>query len=523
MTTASAATPGRRSWAFWLGSAAVSLGVAAHVPEFFAMADMGYAMAGMPMSPVMLGGMGLILVGLPLCLAGLLQARPRASGESRPGPVVVWDAAQGLNGRHCGLIAIMAMALLIDMMKPALLGFVAPGLAAEYGLTRRELALLPMVALTGTAIGSMAWGVMADLVGRRAAILFAAIFFIGTSICGSMPTFEGNLVMCFLMGTSAGGMLPIALALVSETTPPRHRGWVLVLLGAVGAFGGYVAASGSAALLEPTYGWRILWLLGLPTGVLLIALSNLIPESPGFLAQQGRLEEAARIARAYGGSLGASEAQTRVPEGGGRGVVSRGLILTGASLASGLITYGFLLWLPSDLRAAGFSALEIDRLLFASAMITLPTAAGAAWIYRRWDGRPLLVGSLAVMAIAFAWLRFGVRWEAGSEQQLVAWLAVVMIANGCLSAVVLPYAVEVVPQAVRGRWAGAIAGSGKGGGLLVQLINVAGFAPRPATFSGGLAVVTVVAALACLLVRRPGVGRTGEASHPLSPALPARD
>lgn len=46
-----------------------------------------------------------------------------------------------------------------------------------------------------------------------------------------MPGFAWNLVMCFLMGIGAGGMLPITFALIAETVPARHRGWLMVLIG----------------------------------------------------------------------------------------------------------------------------------------------------------------------------------------------------------------------------------------------------------------------------------------------------
>src|SRR5690606_10094630 len=120
---------------------------------------------------------------------------------------------------------------------------------------------LALVALIGTTVGSIVWGRLADVFGRRAGILLSALMFIGTSICGAMPTFEWNLVMCFLMGASAGGMLPIAFTLMAETVPAAHRGWLLVALGGVGTSAGYLLASGFAAILEPLCSWRVLWLL----------------------------------------------------------------------------------------------------------------------------------------------------------------------------------------------------------------------------------------------------------------------
>ena len=54
----------------------------------------------------------------------------------------------------------------------------------------------------------------------------------------------------FLMGLGVGGMLPVAYALLAETIPARHRGWLMVLVGADVA-GAYVLTSWLAAALVP--------------------------------------------------------------------------------------------------------------------------------------------------------------------------------------------------------------------------------------------------------------------------------
>ena len=98
--------------------------------------------------------------------------------------------------------------------------------------------------------------------------------------------------MCFIMGLAAGGMLPIAYALMAEAIPARHRGWLMVVIGGDIA-GAYIITSWLASELVPVYSWRILWLLGAPTGLLLILLNRWIPESPRYLLATGR-EAAAR-------------------------------------------------------------------------------------------------------------------------------------------------------------------------------------------------------------------------------------
>jgi MFS transporter, putative metabolite:H+ symporter len=105
---------------------------------------------------------------------------------------------------HTKLSAVLTLAITIDIMKPATIGFIMPGLLAEYGLTKTQGAVLPTVAISGTVIGSVIWGFMADRVGRKYSILLSTILFIATSICGAMPSFPTNVFMCWLMGVSVG-------------------------------------------------------------------------------------------------------------------------------------------------------------------------------------------------------------------------------------------------------------------------------------------------------------------------------
>src|SRR5881397_2393892 len=97
-------------------------------------------------------------------------------------------------------------------------------------------------------------------------------------------------------------MLPIAYALMAETIPARHRGWLMVLIGGDIA-AAYIITSWLSSALVPEYSWRILWLLGLPTGLVLILLNRWIPESPRFLVGMGRTEEAVAVLRRFGARL----------------------------------------------------------------------------------------------------------------------------------------------------------------------------------------------------------------------------
>src|SRR5450432_3960864 len=296
----------RHLWAFIAGCVAVTAGVVLHLPMYWMGKDMGFRLAEMAMDAGMLWGMSLIVAGLVVAGYGLL---PKAHGLGHPAldPAIEIGAPEdaALGPAHWRLMVVLTIALVIDVMKPASLGFVVPGMRSEYGVSAATVAWLPFAALIGTAVGSFVWGALADLFGRRASILLSSVMFVGTSICGAMPSFWWNLGMCFLMGAAAGGMLPVAYALLVEIMPTKHRGWCLVLIGGLGTIGGYFAASQLSALLQPFFGWRIMWFLNLPTGLMLIALSPLIPESTRFLQYMGRTEDARATLARFGITSGA--------------------------------------------------------------------------------------------------------------------------------------------------------------------------------------------------------------------------
>lgn len=466
---------GERAGWFWAGCAAISAGVLLHLPMLAEAHAMGNHLAGMAMDPGMYLGMALIAAGVPLACYGALPKRtPRHSDHA--GTSYEAPDSTPLNRWHAGTLIVLTLGLVIDTMKPATLGFVLPGMTGEYGIALSTVALLPLVALIGTTIGSFVWGWLADVHGRRVSILLSTILFVSTSICGAMPAFEWNLVMCFLMGLSAGGMLPVVYTLLAEVMPPRHRSWVLVLVGGTGMVGGYLAASAAAHLFEPVFGWRALWLQGFPTGLLLLALARLIPESPRFLAEQGRHAELARMESRFGI---VPRARVSAPEDAPVAHRRHGgltLALTIAALSWSLINFGLLLWLPSDLQARGFSSELASGIIASSALVALPTIVLAAWLYSRWSSKWTLIGTIVLTLGGLVGALLPPALLAWDPLLFVVIAMLVMGANGMI-AVLLPYTAENYPLGMRGRGTGLVAGSSKFGGVAVQTIALLGFIP----------------------------------------------
>ena len=480
--------------AFWTGCAAVVAGVLLHMPMYVMAAPVHYRLAGMPMDPAMMVGMVLIPCGVLLAGYGLMphmaQLRRSLHRPDNRGHFHIADGVP-LHREHWKLVTALMLALAIDVMKPASLAFVMPGMAAEYGIGMRTAGWLALIALAGTAFGSVVWGRLGDLFGRRSAILLSAILFMGTAICGTMPAFGWNLAMCFLMGAAAGGMLPIAFTLMAETIPSAHRGWLLVALGGVGTSIGYLAASGAATLLEPTFSWRSLWLLNLPTGALILFLNRYIPESPHFLSNAGLPAQARAVLTRF---TGARSAVIADPDGtdidppilesahpvadlrqllrGRHARITVGLAMGG--LAWGLVNFGFLLWLPANLTALGVNAHGAAALLARSALLAIPGTALVVWLYQRWSSFRTLVLFIATTALALlafcAIAVFGVRTGTAT----VAATVLLLVSSSGVIATLLPYSAEIYPVHMRGTGSGVIAASSKTGGILGAGLGVLG-------------------------------------------------
>ena len=225
MRSSSTLSDRRGLWAFILGVILVTSGVLLHLPMFLMGRMTHFRLYGMPMGNDMIVGMGAIILGIAVAAYGLLPKNISRQLTASQDIVITPPEDAPLSRAHWTLMCVLVIALVIDIMKPASLGFTIPGMVSEYGVPKATASLVPFFALTGTVVGSVVWGVIADIYGRKASILLSAVMFVGTSICGAMPSLYWNIGMCFMMGAAAGGMLPVTYALLAEMMPSKHRGW----------------------------------------------------------------------------------------------------------------------------------------------------------------------------------------------------------------------------------------------------------------------------------------------------------
>jgi MFS transporter, putative metabolite:H+ symporter len=506
----------RHRSAFWLGVAAVTGGVALHLPMLVGARHDHYMLAGMGMGGWMYLGMGLIAVGYAAVVWGLAPGLSRGAAEPSRLQVRALDESR-LTSAHLKLMALLTVAVAVDTQKPFTFTFILPGVASEYDLRSPAhvapghwpVALLPFAGILGTAIGSLLWGRLGDSIGRRASILLAATLFIATAMCSAMPAFHWNMLACFVMGIGAGGLLPVAYALLAETIPARRRGEAVVLVAGVGTALGFLLTSWSAHWLVPTYSWRIMWLLGVPTGLVLIVLNRYLPESPRFLFANGRDEEAREVLQRFGLTIApgsSAPAPTPARNPGLAGVFRRPYtaltsVLVVYGLAWGLVNYGFLVWLPVYVSKRGVDAGAVTTILAKAALFAVPGSLLVAWLYGRWSSRGTLVLAAALETAAL--VVFAVHPSIVDHPSAFTALTVVLlIALWATVSAVAPYAAEIYPTAIRGSGSGVVAGATKLGGVLALAMAVVSLAPPG--MAGAAVLGAVPAGAAALLLLAAG-------------------
>lgn len=167
------------------------------------------------------------------------------------------------------LLLILFVGVLMGALDLAIIGPALPAIQADLGIDARALAWIFNIYVLFQLMGTPLMAKMSDRFGRRSIyVLNLALFGLGSLILALAPSFEVLLVGRAIQGLGAGGIFPVASAVIGDTFPPEKRGQTLGLLGAVFGIAFLVGPILGGILLR--FSWHWLFLINLPIVALLI-------------------------------------------------------------------------------------------------------------------------------------------------------------------------------------------------------------------------------------------------------------
>lgn len=383
--------------------------------------------------------------------------------------------------RHTKLLVGSGAGWALDAMDVGLISFVIVVLAEQWGLTTSERSWIVTIGFIGMAIGATLGGRLADRFGRRK--VFATTLVIyglatgASALVGGLALF---MVLRFLVGLGLGAELPVASTLVSELSPTRIRGRLVVVLESFWALGWILAAViGFYVIPHGDNGWRWGLAIGLIPAAYALVVRFGLPESAVWLESRGRHEEAEAVVRGFEESAGvvpgttkgepvavdaATETANDAPKLWSVGLRRRTLGIWLVWFGVNFAYYGAFLWIPSLLVARGHDVTTSFMYTLIITLAQLPGYALAAVLVEVWGRRSTLALFLIGSATA-AWF-FG---QSDSPTSIIVAGSALSFCN--LGAWGALYAItpEIYPTSVRGSGAGAAAGFGRLASILAPL------------------------------------------------------
>jgi putative MFS transporter len=348
-------------------------------------------------------------------------------------------------------------------------GIFRVGAKGLFGLT--DQATFAAATFAGLFIGTIVFGSVADRLGRRAVFTFSLLWYTAASIAmGLQHTNVGVDMWRLIAGIGIGVELVTIDAYVSELAPGRLRGRAF----GINQFVQFLAIPVLALIcwiLVPRSplglaGWRWVVFLGAVGAIAVWIIRRSIPESPRWLAQQGRLEQASkaiaeierRVEKEIGHALSAPGQVVEQVAGKGKFAEiwvppyrKRTLMLIVFNFFQTIGFYGFGNWVPALLASMGATITGSLRYSFVIAVVypigPLLCVGIADKVERKWQIVSAAIGT-ATFGLLFA--------QHTSSAWLITFGILITLSNNLLSYSYHAYQAELFPTRIRARAIGFV-------------------------------------------------------------------
>jgi MFS family permease len=191
-----------------------------------------------------------------------------------------WWRAADLRARRAFVAA--SLGWMLDSFDVMLYSLVLAALIQDpvLQLSPATAGTLGAITLLAAAVGGVAFGVIADRIGRKRALMAAVLIYsVFTAACGFVQTVPQLAVFRVLLGFGMGGEWATGVALVSETFPAKHRGKALAFVQSAWAIG-YGLAALVNWIVMPVWGWRGVFFVGVLPALFTLWIRRKLDEPP---------------------------------------------------------------------------------------------------------------------------------------------------------------------------------------------------------------------------------------------------
>jgi len=274
---------------------------------------------------------------------------------------------------HLKMRLIICTAWFFDAFDSIAIAYVLPPLIGLWHLNPQQIGSLIGIGFAGQLVGAIGFGWLAERWGRRLCMLITLLIFsLGALACAAATSYEMLWWLRFIQGIGLGGEIPLMAAYLNEFARAENRGRFSLSVQVLFSIGLLVVALVSVYVV-PHWGWQWMFIIGAIPAVAAVPMRTVLPESPRWLASQGRNEEADRAliriedAAARDGKVVPSlpkdlpevaEARPRIVE------LFRGIYLRRTIsvwfiwIGAYFVSYGITAWVPSLFRTVYHLAVE---------------------------------------------------------------------------------------------------------------------------------------------------------------------
>ena len=179
----------------------------------------------------------------------------------------------GLDNEKAQLLVSVLLAMLLSSLDQTIVSTAMPRVVEQLG----GISLFSWVFIAymvTSSISIMLSGKLGDMLGRKKIYFSGVLIFIaGSAMAGFSPDMLTLVIFRGMQGIGAGVMMVSAMAVIGDMFPPAERGKWQGLIGAVFATSAIIGPV-AGALITETIGWRWVFFVNLPLGLLVLYLMS---------------------------------------------------------------------------------------------------------------------------------------------------------------------------------------------------------------------------------------------------------